>query len=326
MIACIKNSKTEITEEQLEVISSFVKFLQSQVPLSSDIHVVLTNNQKTTGTTGIRMPGSKIYVLTKGRMLVDILRTLSHEWVHEFQHQKLGLDDNAKIQNIGGPEENMCNILSGIFIKKFDKQNPDYKTTIYEQKILNELSPNSSGVSDVLSLLSKKPELVKQLGFRSLDAVQYFIDGASYDDFDELRDDIEKFLKEKEQYFEKEMDEIQRAVQELSRDEGLDISVKDVVESFRNSNEVTLTDDIWSKLENTESNQVKKGEMKKVVEIAKKYDKTSPYILKKSLLKDDYDRPLILKFGDRYHLVAGNTRLCTAAAMGMKPQVLIAEI
>ena len=326
MIACIKNSKTEITEEQLEVISSFVKFLQSQVPLSSDIQVVLTNNQKTTGTTGIRMPGSKIYVLTKGRMLVDILRTLSHEWVHEFQHQKLGLDDNAKIQNIGGPEENMCNILSGIFIKKFDKQNPDYKTTIYEQKILNELSPNSSGVSDVLSLLSKKPELVKQLGFRSLDAVQYFIDGASYDDFDELRDDIEKFLKEKEQYFEKEMDEIQRAVQELSRDEGLDISVKDVVESFRNSNEVTLTDDIWSKLENTESNQVKKGEMKKVVEIAKKYDKTSPYILKKSLLKDDYDRPLILKFGDRYHLVAGNTRLCTAAAMGMKPQVLIAEI
>jgi hypothetical protein len=326
MKVCIKNSKTEITEEQLEVISSFVKFLQSQVPLSSDIQVVLTNNQKTTGTTGIRMPGSKIYVLTKGRMLVDILRTLSHEWVHEFQHQKLGLDDNAKIQNIGGPEENMCNILSGIFIKKFDKQNPDYKTTIYEQKILNELSPNSSGVSDVLSLLSKKPELVKQLGFRSLDAVQYFIDGASYDDFDELKDDIEKFLKEKEQYFEKEMDEIQRAVQELSRDEGLDISVKDVVESFRNSNEVTLTDDIWSKLENTESNQVKKGEMKKVVEIAKKYDKTSPYILKKSLLKDDYERPLILKFGDRYHLVAGNTRLCTASAMGMKPQVLIAEI
>lgn len=66
--------------------------------------------------------------------------------------------------------------------------------------------------------------------------------------------------------------------------------------------------------------------MKKVIEIAKKYNKTSPSILKKSLLKDDYDRPLIIKFGDRYHLVAGNTRLCTAAALGMKPQVLIGEI
>jgi hypothetical protein len=326
MKVCIKNSKTEITQEQLEVISSFIKFLQSQVPLSSDTQVVLTNNQKTTVTTGIRMPGSKIYVLTKGRMLVDILRTLSHEWVHEFQYQKLGLDDNAKIKNIGGPEENMCNILSGIFIKKFDKQNPDYNQKLYEQKIINELSPKSTGVSDVLSFLSVRPNLVKRLGFRNFEAVKHFIDAANYDDFDELREDIEKFLEEKEQYLEKEMEEIQRAVQELSRDEGLEISVKDVVEAFRNSNEVTLTDDIWSKLENTESNQVKKGEMNKVVEIAKKYDKTSPYILKKALMKDEYERPLILKFGDRYHLVAGNTRLSTAAAIGMKPQVIIAEI
>jgi hypothetical protein len=33
-----------------------------------------------------------------------------------------------------------------------------------------------------------------------------------------------------------------------------------------------------------------------------------------------------LKFGDRYHLVAGNTRLSTAAALGMTPKVLIGEI
>ena len=271
------------------------------------------------------MPGSNISVLSKGRMLVDILRTLSHEWVHEFQYQKLGLADNAKIQNIGGPEENMSNILSGIFIKKFDKQNPDFKDKLYES-LITELSPKSTGVEEVMSMFKKKPELIKHLGFRNMDAVKYFIQAADYDDFEELRDDIEKFLEMRNNYFEKEMDEIQRAVQELSRDEGLDISVADVVESLRNSREVKLTKDIWSKLENTESNQIKKGEMKKVVEIAKKYDKTSPYVLKKSLLKDDYERPLILKFGERYHLVAGNTRLCTAAAMGMKPQVLIAEI
>jgi hypothetical protein len=48
--------------------------------------------------------------------------------------------------------------------------------------------------------------------------------------------------------------------------------------------------------------------------------------LKKALKSGDYPRPMILKYGDRYHLVAGNTRLCTAAALGMKPQVLIAEI
>lgn len=326
MKACIKNASKQIDEKQIEVISSFIKFLQSQVPLSSDIKIVLTDNQKTTGTTGIRMPGSKIYVLTKGRMLVDILRTLSHEWVHEFQYQKLGLDDNAKIQNIGGPEENMCNILSGIFIKKFDKQNPDYKKTIYEQKLITELSPKSSGVKDVLDFLNDKPEILKKLGFRDSESLQYFIDGASIEDFDELRDDIDKILDDKKKYLDDEMDEIERAVQDLSRDGVLETTVGDVVDAFINGKEIQITDEIWKKLENTESNEVKKGEMKKVIEIAKKYNKKSPLILKKSLLKDDYDRPLILKFGDRYHLVAGNTRLSTAAALGMKPQVLIGEI
>jgi len=325
MKVCIKKNNSEISDEKLEVVSAFVKFLQSQIPLSSDIQINFTDNQKETGTTGVRMPGSKISVLSKGRMLVDILRTLSHEWVHEFQYQKLGLADNAKIQNIGGPEENMSNILSGIFIKKFDKQNPDFKDKLYES-LITELSPKSTGVEEVMSIFKKKPELIKHLGFRNMDAVKYFIEAADYDDFEELRDDIEKFLEMRNNYFEKEMDEIQRAVQELSRDEGLDISVADVVEALRNSREVKLTDDIWSKLENTESNQIKKGEMKKVVEIAKKYDKTSPYVLKKALVKDEYERPIILKFGDRYHLVAGNTRLSTAAAIGMKPQVIIAEI
>lgn len=326
MKACIKNASKQIDEKQIEVISSFIKFLQSQVPLSSDIKIVLTDNQKTTGTTGLRMPGSKIYVLTKGRMLVDILRTLSHEWVHEFQYQKLGLDDNAKIQNIGGPEENMCNILSGIFIKKFDKQNPDYKETIYEQRLITELSPKSNGVKEVLDFLNNRPEILKKLGFKSLKSVEYFIEGAGIEDFDELRDDIDRILNEKNDDIQSEIDEIQRATQELSRDGHLETTVADMVNAFINGKEIQITDDIWGKLENTESNEVKKGDMKKVIEIAKKYDKTSPMVLKKSLLNGDYKRPLILKFGDRYHLVAGNTRLSTAAALGMKPQVLIGEI
>jgi hypothetical protein len=35
---------------------------------------------------------------------------------------------------------------------------------------------------------------------------------------------------------------------------------------------------------------------------------------------------MILKFEDRYYLVAGNTRLSTAAALGMTPTVLIGEL
>ena len=102
MKVCIKSPKSEVNQNQLEVISSFIKFLQSQIPLSSDVEVNLTGNQSTTGTTGVRKPGSKMYILAKGRMLIDILRTISHEWVHEYQYQEMGLDDKKKIQDIGG--------------------------------------------------------------------------------------------------------------------------------------------------------------------------------------------------------------------------------
>ena len=61
----------------------------------------------------------------------NLLRTLAHEWIHEYQYQKMGLKDNQKIQDIGGPEENMANILSGIFIKKFEKQYPNHSKLLY---------------------------------------------------------------------------------------------------------------------------------------------------------------------------------------------------
>jgi hypothetical protein len=270
MKVCIKSPKSEVNQEQLEVISSFIKFLQSQLPLSLDVEVNLTDSQSTTGTTGVRKPGSKMYILAKGRMLIDILRTISHEWVHEYQYQEMGLDDKKKIQDIGGPEENMSNVLSGIFIKKFDKQNPDFKDRLYEGK-------------KVVSLRRKK---------------------------DPINDEIE---------------EIERTVEDLSR-KGIETSVDDVVDAFRNGTEIEIPFEVWGKLENTHSNQIKMGEMDKVKKIAKEFDKTNPMKLAKDLKSGAYDRPMILKFDDRYYLVAGNTRLSTAAALGMTPMVLIGEI
>jgi hypothetical protein len=125
---------------------------------------------------------------------------------------------------------------------------------------------------------------------------------------------------------ENEMDELQRVVQDLSRDEDINVSVDDLVNSFKKSKEVTLTDEIWGNLENTESNEIEKGDMDSVMNIAKMYKKTNPKKLSQSIKSGDYKRPLILKFGDRYHLVAGNTRLCTAAAMGVNPKVFIGSI
>ena len=131
MKVCFKNNKKSLKSDELEIVKKFVEFIQTELPLKKDIHITFVPERNVKMTTGVRFPKGKLFVLTGNRMLIDVLRTLAHEWVHEFQHQKMGLKDNTKIQNIGGPEENMCNILSGIFIKKFDKEFPNYSKLLY---------------------------------------------------------------------------------------------------------------------------------------------------------------------------------------------------
>jgi hypothetical protein len=330
MKVCLKKSGEFPRKDEVSVIKKFLQFLQSQLPLNKKIQITFTDFREVPMTTGVRMPGNEIFVLAKGRLLIDILRTISHEWVHEFQHQKMGVKDNDKIQDIGGPEENMCNILSGIFIKKFEKKYPEFNNISYgevvNEEILYEISPKSNGVNDFLEFMKNNPNYMIQIGFKDYQWLEDYIESASYDEFVELLDELETLLKKKDDYISNEMDEIERAVQDLSRDGLLEVTVQDVVRAFTKAKEIVIPKNVWLKLENTESNQVKKGEMKKVAAIAKKYNKTSPLELKKALLDNEYNPPLILKFGDRYHLVAGNTRLCTAAALGIKPRVIIAEI
>lgn len=194
------------------------------------------------------------------------------------------------------------------------------------KQLIFELTRETSGVEEFLNFVKNKPEIIRHLQFNSYEELEYYVLDATYEDFIELDDEVIEFYKRKKESINDEIEELQRASQDLSRDEGIDVSVEKLSKLFQDANEVILSDEVWKKLENTESNQIKKGEMKKVVELAKKYDKTPPSILKKALLKNEYKRPLIIKFGDRYHLVAGNTRLSTAAALGFRPDVLIADI
>lgn len=127
----VKKIKDFYSENQQNVIGEFISFLQKELPLNKDIIISFESERSGNMTTGVRLPNNLIKVLTKNRLLIDVLRTLSHEWVHEFQHQKMGLKDTEKIQDIGGPEENMANILSGIYLKKFSKINPEFNEIIF---------------------------------------------------------------------------------------------------------------------------------------------------------------------------------------------------
>ena len=126
----LKKNKS-ISSEQSKVIQDFIKMIQQEAPLNRDVHISFIPERDVNMTTGVRFPKGKIFILSGNRLLIDILRTLAHEWVHEYQHQKMGLKDNEKIQDIGGPEENMANTLSGIFIKQFDKKFPNHSKFLY---------------------------------------------------------------------------------------------------------------------------------------------------------------------------------------------------
>ena len=133
MKVCFKNLKKFFPDNKVEVIKKFIEYLQSEVTLKKDIHITFTETRDRKMTTGVRAPHHKIYVLAHNRLLIDVLRTLSHEWVHEFQHQGLGIKEKQKTKEIGGPVENMANVLAGIFTKKFQKDHPKFSKELYDE-------------------------------------------------------------------------------------------------------------------------------------------------------------------------------------------------
>ena len=322
MKVSIKKIDKSLDEKNTLAIKKFLNFLQNKLSLTDDVKFVFVGKRNGNMTTGVRLPKHTIHVLSKGRLLIDILRTISHEWVHEFQHQKMGLKDTDKVKDIGGPEENMANILSGIFIKQFQKKYPELDKITYNESIL----PKSNSKKGFLKIIKENPDYMNELGFKNFDRLEDYVITGTNEELLELKEELNEIYKKKNKYIDGEMDEIERAVQDLSRDGDIETTVKDVVSVFSKAKKVDLTKDIWSKLENTESNKFKKGDIKKVNALALKYNKTSPLKLKKALLSGDYDPPMILQFDDRYHLVAGNTRLSTAAALGITPKVLIGKI
>lgn len=122
---------SNISKDDFNIIVKFTKFLNKEISLTDDIRIDLVDKKTKDMTTGVRESHHHIKVLCKDRMLIDILRTIAHEWIHEFQHQKMGVKDNDKMKSIGGWGENMSNTLSGILIKKFNKAHKELEKELY---------------------------------------------------------------------------------------------------------------------------------------------------------------------------------------------------
>jgi hypothetical protein len=71
----------------------------------------------------------EIKVLGKKRIIRDILRTLSHEWIHEYQLNVLGRNQGP---DIGGINEDEANSISAKLLKIFEKLHPEKEYMMYE--------------------------------------------------------------------------------------------------------------------------------------------------------------------------------------------------
>jgi len=123
--------KSNIEKEKLNIILKFLTFLNSHLKLDENVILELTDVKDEKMTTGVRKKGDIMKVLCGDRMLVDILRTIGHEWVHEHQHQKEGVKDSDVNPEIGGWIEDEANSVSGALLKLFSKEHKKWENILY---------------------------------------------------------------------------------------------------------------------------------------------------------------------------------------------------
>ena len=129
MKATVHHQDKERLSKHKDVCDTFIKFLYSEYPLKHDIKIFFLKNRIGHMTTGARDENHTIKVLVKDRINRDILRTLAHEWIHEYQR---GVLNRERGQDIGGINEDEANALSGSLIKKFEKKFPNFEEMMYE--------------------------------------------------------------------------------------------------------------------------------------------------------------------------------------------------
>lgn len=128
MKVTIIHKKSGIDKKDFKTYNKFIGYLQKEFPLKHDLTIVFLGERVDGMTTGSRKP-HLIKVLSKNRMNRDILRTLAHEWVHEYQMDVLKRDMGP---DIGGENEDEANSESGAIMKKFEKRYPDSEEMLYE--------------------------------------------------------------------------------------------------------------------------------------------------------------------------------------------------
>jgi hypothetical protein len=122
----IKNIKPHFQPNQVGIIKDFIEFLQKNGPLKSDLLILFQDKRNENITTGKTYNGV-ITIFAKDRLLIDVLRTLAHEWIHLMQNQNI-----KTMPQLDRPSEDHANSLGGYWLRQFNKENPEHETEIYK--------------------------------------------------------------------------------------------------------------------------------------------------------------------------------------------------
>ena len=118
-----------LNDDNKEKLDSFVKFVKEQLEIKSVPTIKIQNNRdglKTTANYDYTKENKIIKVCSKGRALVDVMRSIAHEMVHHKQFED-GRLDGPQPPDIGGEIEDEANAKAGQYIKMYAKIDP----TIY---------------------------------------------------------------------------------------------------------------------------------------------------------------------------------------------------
>jgi hypothetical protein len=110
-----------MTPEKVGVVKDFISFVCGKLGMEEPVNVSLRKGRdEYIQTTASYVPGNNTnHVRCGGRALVDILRSIAHELVHNRQRELGMFKLGEEVQNIGGHIEDQANSVAGVFIKDF---------------------------------------------------------------------------------------------------------------------------------------------------------------------------------------------------------------
>ena len=117
----------ELDEVRQKVVDDFLGFCQDKLEINEMPELILVPHKGPNMSTAAYNPVyNEMQILSGGRALVDVLRSIAHELVHRQQDEQGRLegavgpgDDNR--QDIGADYENEANAVGGALIKEFSR-------------------------------------------------------------------------------------------------------------------------------------------------------------------------------------------------------------